>query len=54
MPRGFGGPIMRHRGIGWMWWGLGVFGMLFLFVRLIFLFLPFIMLGMLIYLILRH
>lgn len=46
MPRGFGGPMFGRMG----WW-FGIFGVFLLLFRLAFLLLPFILIGVLIYLI---
>ncbi len=51
MPRGFGGPMFGRRRWGFGWWWFGVFGIFLLLFRLAFLLLPFILIGVLIYLI---
>lgn len=61
MPRGFGGPIMRgpmfgrrRWGFGWMWWGFGIFAIFFIFARLVFLLLPLLLVGALLYALLKR
>ncbi|WP_297504920.1 hypothetical protein [Thermococcus sp.] len=58
MPRGFGGPMMRpvfgRRGFWWMWWGFGILAVFILFARIALLLLPFVLLGALLYALLKR
>ena len=57
MPRGYGpmfGPMHGRRGFGWGWWGLGIFGFLLLFAKLAFLLLPLLVIGLILYALLRR
>ncbi|WP_238516352.1 MULTISPECIES: hypothetical protein [Thermococcus] len=50
------GPMFGRRrwGFGWMWWGFGIFAIFFIFARLVFLLLPLLLVGALLYALLKR